>query len=336
MKKRYIPFLVIAALVIVYLLGPVMPKPVLDNTLPKVPVSLDSVAWYVNKKESSVKTKPDNEARIIWANDSVHQKTDYVLLYLPGFSASYYEGYPVNADFAKRYGCNAYFARLAGHGLVTKEPLLDMTPDNLYETAKEALVIASRLGKKVIIMSTSTGGTLSLMLDANFPEMIDALVLYSPNIKIRQKSASLILSKPWGLQIARLVYGGKYRVTGDDPNSKIGQYWYTSYRAEATVYLQQLLDAGMKKSTFAKVKCPVFLGYYYKDEEHQDPTVDVGAELKMFSEIGTSSGEKVKKAFPEAGVHTIACKLTSGAVPQVEQATWHFADDVLHMTPVHP
>ena len=75
------------------------------------------------------------------------------------------------------------------HGLQGTEAMLGMTPANLYNSAKEALVIAHKLGKKVIIMGTSTGCTLALMLAADFPRLVDALILYSPNIKIKNPMA---------------------------------------------------------------------------------------------------------------------------------------------------
>jgi pimeloyl-ACP methyl ester carboxylesterase len=110
----------------------------------------------VSHLETIEKVRPQNEAKIIWANDSTHASTEYVLLYLHGFDASRMEGFPVKEDFPKRYGCNAYLARLASHGIVSEDPLIDMTPYRLYESAKQALVIAGKLGQKVIIMGTST------------------------------------------------------------------------------------------------------------------------------------------------------------------------------------
>ena len=34
--------------------------------------------------------------------------------------------------------------------------------------------------------------------------------------------------------------------------------------------LQQTMDAIVKPETFAKIKMPVFMAYYYKDEDNQD------------------------------------------------------------------
>jgi hypothetical protein len=131
------------------------------------------------------------------------------------------------------------------------------------------------------------------------------------------------------LQIARLNFGGDYRKINDP--EEICKYWYCRYRAEGTVYLQQLLDKEMNKDVFQKVKCPVFLGYYYKDEDHQDQTVSVSAALKMYDQLGTPSSEKMKAAFPNAGSHVIACRLTSKSLNEVEQATWSFTENVLHL-----
>ncbi|MEG1948786.1 MAG: hypothetical protein RR137_00265, partial [Odoribacter sp.] len=96
------------------------------------------------------------------------------------------------------------------------------------------------------------------------------------------------------------------------------------YRVEAQIYLQQLLDMRMNRKEFAKVHQPVFLGFYYKDADHQDQTIEVKAALRMFDELGTPADKKMKVAFPEAGVHVIACGLTSQAVMEVREQTFEF------------
>ena len=330
--KRFFLFLIVIVIV-AYLLGPKPPKPELNKDLPTVSANVNTVEEYIKKKEAAFNIKPDNESRIFWANDSVHERTDYCLLYLHGFSASWYEGYPAHVKFARKFGFNLYTPRLYGHGLVTDDPLLDITPDKLWESAKEALMVARSLGKKVIIMSTSTGGTLGLKLAADFPEYVEGLIMYSPNIRINSGTA-FILTKPWGLQIGRIVIGSKYRITNENFDSKDCQYWDCKYRLEAVVYLQQLVEAAMNKGTYKNVSAPVFLGYYYKDKEHQDQTVRVDAMLKMFGQLGTPAAMKVKKAFPDAGEHVIACELTSGCVDEVASETISFGENILGLKPV--
>jgi pimeloyl-ACP methyl ester carboxylesterase len=318
---------------VAYLAGPKFPQPKLNNELTNNYLQTYEIEAYIKDKESKLKIKPDNQSRIIWANDSLKNKTPYCLLYLHGFSASWYEGNPVHLDFARRYGMNLYIPLLASHGIDTTEALVDMTPDRLYQSAKEALVIAHKLGEKVILMGTSTGGTLMLKLASDFPELMEGLILLSPNIAINNPAAFL-LSKPWGLQIGRFVSKGNYRVTNTDFASTDCKYWNCKYRLEAVVYLQQLVEASMTKRTFSKVKMPVFLGYYYKDEEHQDQTVKVDAMLKMFDELATPLNLKQKVVFPEAGCHPIGCKLMSKAWMDVEKASYQFAEEKLGLVPV--
>jgi hypothetical protein len=129
-----------------------------------------------------------------------------------------------------------------------------------------------------------------------------------------------------------MISHGKYRVLESDP--KTDPYWYNKYRVEGVVYLQKLLNKTMKASVFAEVKQPVFVGYYYKDEEHQDPTVSVKAILWMYDKLGTSPEMKVKTAFPDAGDHVIGCDLTNPNWIKVYNQTSDFLVSKMGMTVV--
>ena len=50
-----------------------------------------------------------------------------------------------------------------------EDPLVDLTPENYLESAANAIAIGKALGDSVIIMATSTGGTLALTLAARSP-----------------------------------------------------------------------------------------------------------------------------------------------------------------------
>jgi pimeloyl-ACP methyl ester carboxylesterase len=327
MKKLISVVLIVCIPVVIYFSGPKFENPRLSKDLPTIRVDTRSAGHYVDSIESLVKLRPDNQARIVWNNDSLRNKTEYVVLYLHGFGACWYEGFPTHINFAKSIGANLYLSRLASHGIDTKEQLIDMYPAALYETAKQALIIAHTLGNKVIVMSTSTGGTLALKLAADFPELIHSLILLSPNVAINNPAAFLV-SGHWGLQIVRKVGGGGlYRVL--DPGSETEQkYWYKKERWESVVYLQQLIDATMTKEVFKKVKQPIFLGYYYKNEKEQDPVVKISAMLEMFNQLGTPDSQKVKVAFPDAGDHVIGCSLLSKSYLDVEKEVLKFAHKI--------
>lgn len=300
---------VIVALAATYMLGPTMPKPVYEAELPPQPGTAQLAEFLVHVQEGAIQEiRPGNASQIIWVNDSLKEKTDYVLLYLHGFSASPMEGHPVHVNVGREIGANVYIPRLYGHGLDVADPLFNMTPDSLWESAKQALVTASALGDRVIVMATSTGGTLALKLAAEYVGAIHSLVLCSPNIRLYDKTAAL-LAKPWGLQIARMVMGGDFRVL--EPDSLTDPYWYNRYRVESLVALQQLVQTTMKADLFKQVDQPVFTAYYYKDDENQDKTVSVEAIKWMHENLGSRDEIKVLKSYPEAGSHVICSDLTS-------------------------
>ena len=317
----------VLTLILVYWMGPKPTHPVYSKDLPAIPDNAVRLEEYIRNNEARHKLKPDNNAKIIWNNDSLKDRTEYSVVYLHGFSASSKEGDPAHFAFAKKFGCNLYLSRLAEHGIDTTEPLVSYTADKVWNSAKEAYEIGTKIGKKVILMSTSAGGTLALKLAAEYPD-IAGLILLSPCIEINDPNAWL-LNNPWGLQVAHLVKGNYNEFPGLPEIEN--QYWNNKYRMEATVELQELLETTMKSSTFEKVKEPALLCYYYKDEIHQDSTVRVSAMKRMFRELGTPAAKKMEVPVPNAGAHVIGSYIKSKDYKTVEEACDKFAVDILHL-----
>jgi esterase/lipase len=321
----------IVLLVAVYFLGPTPDKPKWDKALVTVPVDPTELENYVAAQESKHTLKPDNEARIIWA-DSSRKKTKYSVVYLHGFSASQKEGDPIHLQFAKEFGCNLYLARLADHGVDTTEQLLYFTGDRWWQSSKEALAIGKAIGENVILMSTSTGGTMAIMLAAEYPKDVYAMINMSPNIAVNDPSAWL-LNNPWGLQIARKVVGSDYQNISYDSARQI--YWNGKYRLESLVHMEEMLEDKMNKSTFEKVTCPSLTLYYYKNEQEQDKTVKVSAMLEMNKQLGTEESLKVAVPIPNAGFHVMGSYLVSKDLETVSAEARKFAIEKLGMKPTH-
>lgn len=321
--------LVAAGILVLYWVGPNPADPVYTNDLPVLSDSPQQLEMYVAEQEKKHPIKPDNQARIVWNNDSLKNITEYALVYLHGFSASQEEGNPVHRNLAKAFGCNLYLARLAEHGIDTSDALMNYTAEGLWQTAKEAYAIGKKLGKKVILMGTSTGGTVALQLAAAFPE-IAGIILYSPNISINDPNAWL-LNNPWGLQIARLVKGSNFNTAGQD-DSTYKKYWNHTYRLEATVQLQELLETTMVPATFGAVRQPVLALYYFKDENNQDKVVKVSAIQKMMQELGTPDSLKRSVAMANAGNHVLASPIVSKDVAGVEKETSTFLQQVMKLS----
>ncbi len=314
----------------IYFLGPTPLPPKWDHSAVTVPQSPDLLVAYIASQESKHTLKPDNQARIVWA-DSTREKTPYSIIYLHGFSASQKEGDPVHRVFAKEFGCNLYLARMADHGVDTTEQLLYFSPDRWWQSTKEALAIGKAIGEKVIVVSTSTGGTMALIAAAEFPEDVHALVNMSPNIAVNDPNAWL-LNNPWGLQIARMVLGSDYQQIQYDSARQV--HWNGKYRIESLVQLQELIEDKMKPATFQKITQPVLTLCYYKNEAEQDPTVKVSAMRTMHEQLATPDSLKSFVPVPGAGAHVLGSDLVSKDLETVQREIKSFGIEKIGMKPV--
>ena len=313
-----------------YAVGPDVPDAVLDPTLPIVTQNLAELEAEINRSEAATPDlKPDNEARIVWADTARRQKTPYSIVYIHGFGASWAEGDPVHKNLAARYGANLYLARLHDAGINDPNAFDDLTPENFVAGAKRALAIGQALGDSVIVIGTSAGGLLTVYLAATHPD-IKGIVLYSPCMAVYNSTLKLA-TRPWGWQILTSAVG-EHRVS-DDPSER-SKYWLKSYSTKGLMTLQQTMDAVSRPEVYKNVKMPVFLGYYYKSDEEQDKVVSVPAMQEMFPLLGTPDSLKVERAFPESGDHVIASHFTSKDISGVQRATEEFFEKILKMKPI--
>ncbi len=318
MKKIRAILIALGLSVVVFALGPSTPTPVFNVAMPSMPANLVELEGIVRAHEALYPTKPEVEARIMWA-DSVPTKTDIALVYLHGFSGTWHDGSPAIERVASALHANVYLARLHGHGLRVGEPLVDYSPDSVYASALQALAIGKQLGKHVIVAGTSTGATLGLMLAARHPNDVAGVVNWSPNIRLAHP-LSFLSNGPWGLQLTRLIVGGDYRqVTMPDPRR--AKYWYMRYRVEAISQLQALLEAGMTPETFESIKQPVLTMCWYKNNEVQDSLVSVAAMRTMHDQLATSNKEFFAL---DAHAHEIGYSPESQSVDEVVRRTTEF------------
>jgi len=145
--------------------------------------------------------------------------------------------------------------------------------------------------------------------------------------------ATALIDKPWGLQIMRTIIGSDY-MEFKRQDTLEDKYWLSKYRLEGLVALKSFIAATMTEETFSKVTCPVFMGYYYKNEEEQDKVVSVPAMLEMYGQLGTPDKLKRKKSFPESGHHVIASYIRSKDYEGVKDETSRFFKEILHLKPV--
>jgi esterase/lipase len=314
-----------------YLIGPrvkfnkyeLFDKPLVTNS-----ENLDSLIAVAESKVNDI--KPNNQSMIVWADSLQKLPTEFCLLYLHGFSASQMEGDPIHRMIAKKYGMNLYLPRLADHGRSDSTSFINLTPDSYIQSAEDALSIAKKIGKKVIVMSCSTGGTLSLILAAGGAD-IHSIIMYSPNIDIYDPMSELVLY-PWGKNLSSVVMGGDYNRIQYKPESQ--KYWNSIYHMNGVFTVKYMTKNYMTAETFANVKQPVFMGYYYKDEDNQDKVVSVKRMLECFDQLGTENSKKTKVAFPEAGHHVISSSIASPKTELVYEETTKWMEAQLGLKPI--
>lgn len=324
----------IGLLVVGYFVGPQPTEPKYPIALPGVPQDAHLLEAHITTREARHQLKAGNEAQIVWYNNETRAKTEYALVYLHGFSASHHEGFPLHRRLAEKYGCNLYLARLEAHGIDTTDALIDFSAEGYYKSALYALAVGRAIGEKVIIVSTSTGCTAALQLASDFP-WIHALVNLSPNVRINDPFAFL-LNDPWGIQLAKIAMGGDFRKIDGGP--EYARYWYDYYRTESLAELQELVETTMTPKTFGRINQPVFNGFYYADEDAQDPVVKVSAIRWMHELLATPDSLKVARAFADAQNHVLASPIKSKDAEGVLKAVEVFIEEVIGVKPVanHP
>lgn len=320
----------LSLLFLAYLLGP-RPDPFTPGgSLPEVTTPLRDLPAEIEARESAVPgLKPDNEARIVWADPADPRKTATSIVYLHGFGASQAEGRPVHTALAERFGCNLYLARLKEHGIDRPDAFKDLNAESYLNSALEAVAIGQAIGDRVILMATSTGASLALYIASQNPD-VAAVLAYSPLVDT--PDGLLFLPRgPWGRQLVSRFKGDPAIVERPEP---INRYWSRVYSPEAYIALSVLVGETMVPEVFQQITCPVFVGIYYKSEEEQDTIVSVAAIREMFDQLGTAPGLKQLSAFPEAGDHVIACDLRSRDWKGVLFESARFLQDQLGLQPL--
>lgn len=313
-------------LVIIYMLGPKAKIQALKGDYPEVPTRMIELEAFVKSKEDTVVgLKPGNHAKILWADSVNRSKTPYSIIYIHGFGASEMEGSPINREVARHLNANLYLVRLPEHGIKRPDAMRNMTAQKLVDEVREAYMIGKSLGDSVIVIGTSMGGALSLVLASERPDM-KALVLYSPAIREGGDALEQFF-RPWSKYLAEnFVFKDGVRNTPREGDK--AKYWSEEYHVNGFESLAVLLRSKMNSGTFQEIKIPVFLGYYFKNDQEQDFVVSVPKMLEMYDQLGTDASLKRKMAFPETGDHVIGSSITSKDWESVLRETIIFLEKV--------
>jgi len=215
--------------------------PALVNAAVRPQLPDDIEAWLADA-ERQVATQysliPDTEKRVTWHGEA-GTRTPYAVVTLHGFSATRQETAPLAERVATALGANLFETRLTGHGHA-EQPMQEVRAEDWLADTAEALAIGARIGDKIVVIGTSTGGTLALaMSNHRAADTVSDIVLISPNVQPSDGNAAW-LTRPAGPLIARLIAGGTR--SWEAHNERQARYWSTSYPLEAAIEVMRLVD----------------------------------------------------------------------------------------------
>ena len=236
--RKWIRIAVVLAIIalIAFLLTP--SRLVNSAVVPALPDDLDN---YLATSEAEVAVQypliSGTEKRIRWQVPG--KRTEFAVVYLHGFSASRQEIAPTTELIADALDANLFETRLTGHGRVDGA-MLEMQAEDWLADATEALTVGARIGERIILIGTSTGGTLALAMTGH-PSMqeVESIVVISPNFGPDDPAAQW-LTRPAGPLLARAMLGETR--SWEPRNEEQARYWSTSYPTRAIVEVMRLVD----------------------------------------------------------------------------------------------
>lgn len=245
-------------------------------------VDLDTLQYVIKDQEAQFSDIVEgSEKHIRWYKNS-KQKTELAFVYLHGFSASRQELSPTTERLADQFQANAFYARLQGHGR-SDDAMGEATVQGWKNDAKQAYLIGKKLADKVIVVSTSTGGTLATWLAAQpFASDMLANIMISPNYDVASSLAKIV-TWPGGLTIARWIEGDYHSFT---PMSEAhDRYWTNRYPIEAILPMFELLDE-VQEQDKSGIKSPQLMIY-----SPDDKVIDIDAIERTAKEFSSANVE---------------------------------------------
>lgn len=253
-------------------------------TVPAV-TELDS---YLQTQESRFTDITPHTEKIIHWHGPVGEATEHAIVYIHGFSATRQEIMPLPQMVAETLAANIFYTRLSGHGRPGQH-MGEADSSDWIRDAREAWEIGQRLGRKVILISVSTGGTLSTWISAQpSSKQLHSQILISPNFDIADKSGYL-LTWPYGLEVAQWFLDNERGFSPHNPEQ--AKYWTTRYPLTAVKQLLNLLQE-VEKLDKTTIKAPTQIIY-----SPEDKVVDTAAIEEAYMQLGSP----IKQLIPYTG-----------------------------------
>ncbi|MCB1387896.1 MAG: alpha/beta hydrolase [Rhodobacteraceae bacterium] len=262
----------------------------------------DLDAWLAAREGVFDDLTPGTQKLITWAGER-GAETAIALVYLPGFSATRQEIAPVPQRVAEALGANLFETRFAGHGR-PGAAMGSATAEDWATDLSEAMAIGERLGRRVVLMGTSTGGSIAVMaaLDPAYRDRIAGIVLISPNFGVADPLAR-VLDLPWAHVWGPWIFGAERQ--WQPVNEAQGRYWTTRYPTVALFPMRTVQQAA-RHADVASARVPALVFYAAGDQ-----VVDPAATEAVMGHWGAAVEMHVVTDADDPSQHVIAGDILS-------------------------
>lgn len=223
--------------------------------------TIDKLDLYLEEKENKYPNLRKGLGKsITWHDETKKEQTHYAFVYLPGFTATRKEISPVVEVLAQRFKANSFFSRLPSHG-EEADDFSNAQTDQFFETAKEAVVIGERLGKKPIYIGMSTGAAL-LQYMLNQSKIGFAYIGFSPAFYSNWHFMNVALNPIIGLSLVKMAAGEYYEWKPHFPNQEL--YWNTKYNTNILPEMTRVFQITSDED-YTKLTIPYLMFYNEQD-----------------------------------------------------------------------
>jgi len=214
------------------------------------------------------------------------------------------ETWPLCDRLAESLGAHLFYTRLAGHGR-DGAAMGTATVRDWQADALEALAVGRLLGRKIILVGTSTGGPLATWLAAQplAAGLLDSLILISPNFMPKNPLAAAFLWPP-ALRLLERFFGGWRCFSVQNPDQ--ARFWTVRYPIKAIGTMMNLVHLSWKLD-LKSVAVPVLMLV-----NPWDRVINVSLALLRYRAFGDSQKKRVLfRGNRDLGRHVLAGEILS-------------------------
>lgn len=288
--------------------------------------------YFVIKSQNSKRlaVKPENSEKL---KNYTKKNDGLIFFYIHDFASVRNDGEFILDKLVYLYKSRVYYTRLPGHGIREDlQPLTVNENDYLKATLRDLQVIQNS-GDKVIIVGTGMGAVLALLLATKLPEKIEALILISPLFRftsIPGWTDKIPAGLEFYLHLQKLIAPLQGERTARRKNST-NRFWKSVTNISHLAPLITLQRHITENRIMERIRPPILLFYYYKNEKQKDEFADIPTMLEALAKAGLSAGRhplNYSMAIPEGG-HALFAKNPGADEKLIVSECRTFIDDVL-------